>query len=91
MLGDYKVFARRDYAPTANSWTLTASIAGAVVWVEEGVLDGSSTTMQDDDDTTGRRLFTNDDFDDYTSYTGYRETQTDVFTVTLDSYDALGC
>lgn len=42
MLGEYSVFVRRDTAPSATSWTLTATIDGAVVWVEEGVFEGST-------------------------------------------------
>lgn len=98
MLGEYRVFARRDYAPSANGWTLTAYVAGEVVWVEEGLLEGSSTTMQDDDDSSttveganARRLFTDDYSSTYTSYSSSYRPQTETFTLTLASYDPVGC
>lgn len=100
MLGEYKVFARRDYAPTANDWTLTVTAGGAVVWVEEGVIEGTSSTMTDDDDNytnddgngpSRRALFTDDYSSTYTSYSSTYRPQTPTFTVTLDSYDPVGC
>ena len=92
MLGEYRVFARREYAPSANEWTITATIGGAVVWVEDGVIDGIYTTMEDDDDgANSRRLFTDDYSSTYTSYSSTYNPQTDTFTVTLGSYDPVGC
>lgn len=46
MLGEYRMFVRRDYAQSAVAWKLTATIGGAVVWVEEGAFDGRITTSQ---------------------------------------------
>lgn len=99
MLGEYRFFARRGYAPTANNWTLTVTMGGAVLWVEEGVLEGIDSTMTDDDDSftytsddnVRRRLFTDDYSSTYTSYSSTYEPQTETFTVTLDSYDPVGC
>ena len=100
MLGEYKFFARRDYAPTANDWTITVTAGGAVVFVEEGIMDGSSSTMTDDDDTftnndgggsVRRALFTDDYSSTYTSYSSTYRPQTETFTVTLDTYDPVGC
>lgn len=111
MLGEYRIFARREYAQSAVAWKLTATIGGAVVWIEEGAFDGRVTTSQtyDDDDYEyntyddfnyeyntyvddgsigSRRLFNPYTF---TFYSSSSEPQSDVFTVTLTSYDAVGC
>lgn len=89
MLGEYRIFARsyENLVP----WTLTATIRGADVWIENGVL-----TYQDSyytEDLVGRRLYTLHD-SDTTSYTYYSASdypQSDTFTVTLDTYDPAGC
>ena len=98
MIGDYSVFARRDYAPSTNDWTLTVTMHGEVVSIETGSFPGSSTTGSYDDDdfssssssSSRRQLFTDDDstYDPY-YYTWYP--QSDTFVVTLGSYDPVGC
>ena len=61
------------------------------------VIDGIYTTMVDNDDITdgdraySRRLFTDDSSSTYTSYSATYNRQTDTFTVTLGSYDPVGC
>lgn len=62
MLGEYSVVAT---GVPENAWTLTATVAGEVVWVEQGVLhyeqhsDNSHSSYYSDTDTT------DDDGDDY--------------------------
>eukprot|EP00904_Undaria_pinnatifida_P011685 jgi/Undpi1/7647/HiC_scaffold_23.g10120.m1 len=97
MIGDYNVFARRDYAPSANDWTLTVTMNGEVVSIETGSFPGSSTTWSYDDDdfssssssSSRRQLFTDDYTYDSYYYTSYP--QSDTFVVTLGSYDPVGC
>lgn len=114
MLGEYRIFARSGYTEFPNDWTITATVAGEVVWVEQGVLEfmyssDSSYTATDsqytDSDTDDgsrtsrrgrRRLMTSDDFFLRDSSTYYYsnddyDPETDVFTVTLGSYDPVGC
>lgn len=111
MLGEYRSFVRRSYAESAIAWTLSATIRGTVVWVEEGVFEGRSTSSRsyDDDDVTDDGSIYDDDhystYDDdgslasrrlfnvytFTSYSSSRDPQSDVFTVNLVSYDAVGC
>ena len=97
MLGEYRMFARSNYGPESTEWKLTVTIDGVVLWAEEGVLvheglddDGDSYT----DDDGSRRLFITDDDDFPSTSTSYSDTylpQTDTFTVTLESYDPVGC
>ena len=61
MLGEYRIFARSGYSLTTIEWTLTATINGVVLWVEEGVLVYDSDDSFTDDGTGSRRLFTTDD------------------------------
>ena len=87
MLGEYRTFAR-GYKESIH-WTLTATVAGAVLWVEEGVL---GSYYDDDDTTSSRRLVTSSSF--YPSSTSYSSTgypESDTFTVNLDTYDPAGC
>ena len=92
MLGEYRIFARSGYSLTTIEWTLTATINGVVLWVEEGVLVyDSDDSFSTDDGTGSRRLFTTDDDSSYTFYSSTYLPQTDTFTVTLDSYDPVGC
>ena len=91
MLGEYRIFARSGYSLTTIEWTLTATINGVVLWVEEGVLVYDSDDSFTDDGTGSRRLFTTDDDSSYTFYSSTYLPQTDTFTVTLDSYDPVGC
>ena len=91
MLGEYRIFTRNGYGPIAIGCTLTATIEGAVVWFEHGVLEGSSTTMQNDDDrtndgsTSARRLFTDGVTSIFASYTDRNRPETDVFMFTHES------
>lgn len=125
MLGGYRTFVRADWIPDDEevTWSLTASVDGAIVWEETGTFDdayrpfdtsssfatspdsSSSPTSSDDaggerrlfttSETDDRYLFDDDDYwltDDYTSYSDTYHSQSDVFTVSLDSYDtAAGC
>lgn len=110
MLGEYRIFVRRSYAESSVAWTLSATIGGAVEWVEEGVFDGRITTSHSSGDDDDYIIY--DDDDDYntydddggsissrrlfnpytiTSYSSSYDPQSDVFTVTLASYNAVGC
>ena len=95
MLGEYRIFAQVEYYGAQTTvWKLTVTVKGVVLWVEEGVLTHESDDSFTDNDSTGsRRLFTTvTDYDTSftsTSYDSYLKT--DTFTVTLDSYDPVGC
>lgn len=88
MLGEFRIFAR---SMGDAAWTITATVNGLVEWVEQGefVRDASL-----DDTFYVRRLDGRTYFDDDFSRDRYSESaepQTETFTVTLDSYDPVGC
>lgn len=95
MRGEYRTFARSGYYAGTTAWTLTATIDGVVVWVEEGVLshDTDDSFHTDDDGASSRRLFTDDSTTTTTSsyYNPDYQPQTETFTVNLGSYDPAGC
>lgn len=94
MLGDYTFFARVDNPPAAAVWTLTATMNGEVVSFETGEFYGTSTISYADDSFTS---YTDDEsnytarrkLSYYSSFSTYPES--DRFTVTLGSYDPVGC
>lgn len=42
MLGDYTAFVRPFNTSTETEWTLTATINGEVVWIEEGYFEAQA-------------------------------------------------
>lgn len=102
VLGEYQTQVLLFRASVDTAWTLTARSEGDVLWVEEGMFTGTSssdyTTSPDDDDDndTSRRLFS---FSSFTSFSNssYSDDNTsprprsDVFTVVLDSYTDFDC
>lgn len=100
MLGDYRFFAVLSFDHPGINWALTVTMGGAaVVWAEEGVVESSSATLLNDGDTLagddsarrGLRRLTDDDYPSYRFLPTSDDPQTETFTVTLDSYDPVGC
>lgn len=75
VLGEYTANVFFGFAQTDTRWTLTARVDGEVVWTEGGKILGSY--------SSDRRLST--------SSSTTTRSRSELFTVSLDSYESVNC